>query len=67
MLTEDFKVEVHTYICLNSLEFLFVSHGYKVIKHTCFRVCIFTSQLIMQVYFLDCAIGKADNISLKFY
>ena len=41
MLTEDFKVDVCTYICLNSLEFMFVSHGYKVIKHTCFRVCIF--------------------------
>ena len=68
MLTEDFKVDVYTYICLNSLEFLFVSHGYKVIKHICFRVCIFTFQLILQVFFLDCAIGKADNnVSLKFY
>ena len=67
MLTEDFKVDVYTYICLHSLDFLFVSHCYDVIKHTCFRVCIFTSQLIMHVYFLDCAIGKADNIMLKFY
>ena len=68
MLTEDFKVDVYTYICLNSLEFMFVSHGYKVIKHTCFRVCIFTSQLIMQVYFLNRTIGKADNnVLLKFY
>ena len=68
MLTEDFKVDVHTYICLNSLEFLLVSHGYKVIKHTCFRVRIFTSELIMQVYFLNSAIGKGDNnVSLEFY
>ena len=69
MLTEDFKVDVYTYICLNSLDFLFVSHCYEVIKHTCFRVCIFImSQLIMQVYFLNSAIGKADNnVSLEFF